>query len=82
MLKTEPAVWGLLIVVKVKLLRAPGSTAKILLVPEIPEPVVESVTPEPAPVTVAEPAQTPLENTPVLIGLIVPVETFKVLVPT
>jgi len=55
---------------------------KMLLVPDMAEPVVKSVTPEPAPVTVTEPVQTPLEKTPVLIGLIVPVETFKVLVPT
>jgi hypothetical protein len=66
----------------VKLLRAPELTVKMLLVPDIPEPVVKSVTPESAPVNVTEPPQTPLENTPVTLGLIVPVETFKVLVPT
>jgi hypothetical protein len=70
-----------LIVLKVKLLRAPGLTTKLLLVPDMPEPVVKSVTPEPAPVTVTKPVQTPLEKLPVLDGLIVPVETFKVLVP-
>jgi hypothetical protein len=63
-------------------LRTPGLTVKMALVPDMPEPDVKSVTPEPAPVTVTEPVQTPLEKTPVLVGLIVPVETFKVLVPT
>jgi len=53
----------------------------MLLVPDTPEPVVKSVTPEPAPVTVTEPTQTPLENKPVTVGLTVPVETFKVLAP-
>jgi hypothetical protein len=46
------------------------------------EPVVKRVTMELAPVTATEPVQTPFENTPVLVGLIVPIETFKVLVPT
>ena len=55
---------------------------KLLLVPDIPEPVEKSVTPELAPVTVTEPVQTPFEKAPVLVGLIVPVETFRVLVPT
>jgi hypothetical protein len=66
----------------VNLLRAPGLIVKLLLVPDMPEPVVKSVTPEPALVTITEPDQTPLEKTPVIIGLIVPVETFKELIPT
>ena len=64
-----------------KLLRAPELTVKMLLVPDTFEPVVKSVTPEPAPVTVTEPTQTPFENKPVTDGLTVPVETFKALVP-
>jgi hypothetical protein len=47
----------------------------------MPEPNVESQIPEPAPVIATEPVQTPLEKEPVLVGLMVPVETFKVLVP-
>jgi len=82
MLKPELAVCGLLTVLKVKRLRGPGLTLKLLLVPVIPEPVVKRVTPELAPVTITEPVQTPFEKAPVLVGLIVPVETFKVLVPT
>src|SRR5665647_909476 len=82
MLKTEPAVCGLLTVLKVNLLRAPELTMKLLLVPDMPEPVVKSVTPELAPVNVTEPVQTPFEKTPVIVGLIVPFETFKVLDPT
>jgi len=56
-------------------------TLKVLLVPDLLEPDVEIVIPEPTPVTVTEPVQTPLEKTPVLVGLIVPEETLKVLVP-
>jgi hypothetical protein len=82
MLKPEPAVCGLLTVLKVKWLRVPELTVKLLLVPVMPEPVVKSVTPELAPVTITEPVQTPFEKAPVLVGLIVPIETFKVLVPT
>jgi hypothetical protein len=82
MLKPEPAICELLTVLKVKWLRAPELTVKLLLVPVMPEPVVKSVTPESAPVTITEPVQTPFEKAPVLVGLIVPFETFKVLVPT
>ena len=67
---------------KVKLLRAPELTVKLLLVPVMLEPTVKMVTPELAPVTITEPVQTPFEKAPVLLGLIVPVETSKVLVPT
>src|SRR5665647_1979401 len=81
-LKSEPAVCGLLIGLKVNLLRAPELAMKLLLVPDMPEPVVKSVTPELALVNVTEPVQTPFEKTSVLLGLIVPVETFKELVPT
>jgi hypothetical protein len=48
----------------------------------MPKPDVESQTPEPAPVTVTEPVQTPFTKLPVIAGLIVPIETFKALVPT
>jgi len=65
----------------VNLLRAPGLIVKLLLVPDMPELVVKSVTPEPAVFTIIEPDQTPLEKTPVLIGLIAPVETLRELVP-
>jgi hypothetical protein len=82
MLKGEPVAWGLLIVLKSKLYRAPGLTVKVPLVPVMPEPDVKMVTPEPAPVTVTEPVQIPLLKTPVLTGLIEPLETLKVLVPT
>jgi hypothetical protein len=55
-------------------------TLKVPLVPVLLEPDVEIVIPEPAPVTVTKPVQTPLEKAPVVVGLIVPVETLKVLV--
>ena len=60
-----------------EVVRAPGLTVKLPLVPDLLEPDVEIVTPEPAPVTVTEPVQTPLEKVPVVVGLIVPVETLK-----
>jgi hypothetical protein len=82
MLKPEPEVWGLLTVLTEKWSNAPELTMKLLLVPVIPEPVVKSVTPEFALVTITEPVQTPFTNAPVLVGVIVPFETFKVLVPT
>ena len=77
-----PAVWGLLMLLNVKWSRAPGLTVKLPLVPDLPEPDVEIVIPEPAPVNVTEPVQTPLEKAPVVVGLMVPVETLKVFVPT
>jgi hypothetical protein len=69
-------------VLKLKWSRTLGLTVKIPLVPDIPELVVKSVIPDPAPVTVIEPVQTPFEKLPVLVGLIVPIETFKELIPT
>ena len=44
-------------------------------------PVVEIEMPVPDLVSVTEPVQTPATNAPVLVGLIVPEDTVKVLVP-
>ena len=54
---------------------------KLPLVPDMPEPVVVIVTFVLASVNVIEPVQTPLEKFPVLVGLIVPVETLRVFIP-
>jgi hypothetical protein len=53
----------------------------VLLVPDFEEPVVTIVIPEPDVESVTEPVQTPAANAPVLVGLIVPEDTVKVLVP-
>ena len=60
----------------------PALTVKVLLVPECPLPsFVEIEIPEPALVSVTEPVQTPAANAPVPVGLMVPDDTDKVLVP-
>jgi hypothetical protein len=69
-------------VLKANRLITPGLTVKLLLVPDMLEPVVKIVTPGLVPVTVTEPVQTPFEKALVLFGVIVPVEIFKVFVPT
>jgi hypothetical protein len=52
-----------------------------LLVPDFEEPDVPIVVPEPDADSVTEPVQTPATNAEVLMGLIVPEDTVKVLVP-
>jgi hypothetical protein len=48
MLKDFPAVCGLLIVLKMKWSRGPGLTVILLVVPDLPEPLVEIEMPVPA----------------------------------
>lgn len=59
---------------------APWFTVKVLLVPDLDEPdvLIESV---PADVSVTDPVQTPDTNAVVLVGLIVPADAVRVLVP-
>jgi hypothetical protein len=52
-----------------------------LLVPDFEEPDVPIVIPEPDAESDTEPVQMPDENVPVLVGLIVPEDTDRVLVP-
>jgi hypothetical protein len=80
MLKEAPAVCEP-ILLKTKWSRAPALTVKELLTPDFEEPEVPIVIPKPDPESVTEPAQTPAANAEVLVGLIVPEDTVKVLVP-
>jgi hypothetical protein len=54
---------------------------KELLVPDFEEPDVPSVIPAPDVESDTEPVQMPDENVPVLVGLIVPKDIDRVLVP-
>jgi hypothetical protein len=81
MLKAEPAVCGLLIVLKTKWSRETTLTVNELLVPDFEDPEVLIVIPGLDAERVTEPVQTPDENVPVLVGLMVPEDTVKVLVP-
>jgi hypothetical protein len=80
-LKTEPAVCGLLIALKTKWSRITAFTVNELLVPDFEEPEVPIVIPEPDAEIDTEPVQVPDENVPVLVGLMVPKGTDRVLVP-
>jgi hypothetical protein len=53
----------------------------VLLVPVLLLPLVEIVMPVPALVSVTEPVQTPEVNAVVFVGLMVPEEAVRVLVP-
>jgi hypothetical protein len=53
-----------------------------LLVPDFEEPDVPIVIPEPGAESVTEPVQAPATNVEVLVGVIVPEDVVKVLVPT
>jgi hypothetical protein len=81
MLKALPAVCGLLMVLKTKWSRAAEFTVNELLVPDFEDPDVLIVIPGLDAERVTEPVQTPDENAVVLVGLIVPEDTVKVLVP-
>jgi hypothetical protein len=69
------------IVLKTKWSRAPELTVNELLVPDFEEPDVPTVIPEPDAESETEPVQTPAANAEVLVGLIVPEDTVRVLVP-
>ena len=81
MLNAEPAVWGLLTALKTKWSRETALTVNELLVPDFEEPEVPIDIAEPDAERVTEPVQTPATNADVLVGLIVPDDTVKVLVP-
>jgi hypothetical protein len=81
MLKAVPAVCGLLIELKTKWSRAPALTVNELLVADFEEPVVPIVISEPDAESDTEPVQPPSTNGVVLVGLMVPEDTVKVLVP-
>lgn len=81
MLKAFPAVCGLLIALKMNRSRAPGLMLNLLLVPDLPPPLVEIEMPVPAWESVTWPVQTPATNAVVVVGVIVPEDTVKVLVP-
>jgi hypothetical protein len=80
-LKAEPAVCGLLTAFKTKWSRASELTVNELLVPDFEEPEVPTVIPEPDTESDTEPVHMPDENAPVLVGLMFPKETDRVLVP-
>lgn len=63
------------------LLAAAGFTLKLPLVPDFPPPIVVIVTPVCALVMVTLPVHVPDEKPPVVTGLIVPVESVRLLVP-
>jgi Na+/proline symporter len=81
MLKVLPAVCGLLIVLKMNRARAPGLTVTLLVVPDLPPPLVEIEMPVPAWESVTWPVQIPATNAVVVVGVIVPEDAVKVLVP-
>ena len=68
-------------VLKVNWYRGPALTVNVLLVPDSPPPDVDIEMPVPALVSVTEPVQTPAANAPVVVGMMVPEDTVKVLVP-
>ena len=61
--------------------RGMGFTSNILLSPVFPSPDVVIVTPVWNVVMVTLPVQMPIENPPVVVGLIVPVVSLNELVP-
>ena len=71
MLNGMPSIW-LPIVLIVKWSRLPGSTENVLLVPDLPAPVVLMVIPVPAVINVTGPVHTPSVKEPVVVGLMVP----------
>ena len=81
MLKGTPAVWMLLMVSKLKWSRVPWLTAKLLLTPDFPPPLVVMVVLVVDFVIVTETVLIPFVNAPVLIGVIVPVESLRVFEP-
>jgi hypothetical protein len=80
MLKEVPAIC-VPTLLKTKWSRAPALTVNELLVPDFEEPDVPIVIPEPDADSDIEPVQTPATNAVVLVGLIVPEDTVKTLIP-
>jgi hypothetical protein len=69
------------ILLKIKWSRAPALTLNELLVPVFEEPDVPIVVPELDAKSETDPVQTPPTNAEVLIGVIVPEDAVRVLVP-
>jgi hypothetical protein len=69
------------IMLKMKWSRAPALTLNKLLVPDFEEPDVPIVVPEIDAESETDPVQTPPTNAEVLMGLIVPEDAVRVLVP-
>ena len=80
MLKALPTVC-VPILLKTKRSRAPALTLNELLVPDFEEPDVPIVVPELDAESETDPVQTPATNEEVIVGLIVPEEAVRVLVP-
>lgn len=68
-------------VLKMKWSRDPGLTVILLVVPDLPEPLVEIEMPDPASESFTCPVQTPATKAVVVVGVMVPVDTVKVLIP-
>ena len=77
----SPAVTELGYPVIVKWSKAAGATLKGSLVPVFVAPNVLIVMPDPALVRLTDMVRTPFVKAPVLVGIIVPVETLRVFAP-